>query len=40
VVTTSGFLALQRSLFVTDREIPASLQRFFFERGWEIVYFE
>ncbi len=40
MVTTSGFLASQRSLFVTDREIPASLQRFFFERGWEIVYFE
>jgi hypothetical protein len=40
VVTAWGFLLPKRSLFVTDREIPLSLQRFFFDKGLEIVYFQ
>ena len=40
VVTAWGFLLPQRSLFVTDREIPPSLHRFFFDKGLEIVYFQ
>jgi hypothetical protein len=35
-----GFLLSNRSLFVTDREIPQPLHRFFFEKGLEIVYFQ
>jgi hypothetical protein len=34
-----GFLLEKRGLFVTDRKIPQSLYRFFFEKGLEIVYF-
>lgn len=34
-----GFLLEKRGLFVTDREIPQPLYRFFFEKGLEIVYF-
>ncbi len=34
-----GFLLAKRGMFVTDREIPQSLHRFFFEKGLEIVYF-
>jgi hypothetical protein len=34
-----GFLLEKRGLFVTDREIPPFLHRFFFEKGLEIVYF-
>jgi hypothetical protein len=34
-----GFLLGRRGMFVTDREIPQSLHRFFFEKGLEIVYF-
>lgn len=40
VVTASGFLLSDRSLFVTDREIPALFQRVFFEKGLDIVYFQ
>jgi len=40
VVTAWGFLLPNRSLFVTDREIPLSLHRFFFDKGLEIVYFQ
>lgn len=39
-VTAWGFHLPQRSMFVTDRQIPAGLQRFFFEKGLEIVYFQ
>lgn len=35
-----GFLLANRGMFVTDREIPQSLHRFFFEKGLEIVYFQ
>jgi hypothetical protein len=34
-----GFLLSKRGMFATDREIPQSLHRFFFEKGLEIVYF-
>ena len=40
VVSASGFLLPKRSTFVTDREIPEDFQRFFFEKGLEIVYFQ
>jgi len=30
----------KRSLFITDRQIPAALNRFFSEKGLEIVYFQ
>jgi hypothetical protein len=38
-ISAWGFLLANRGLFVTDREIPQSLHRFFFEKGLEIVYF-
>jgi hypothetical protein len=28
-----------KAMFVTDRQIPPELNRFFFEKGMEIVYF-
>jgi hypothetical protein len=34
-----GFNLPDRAMFVTDREIPERLHRFFFEKGLEIVYF-
>ena len=40
VMTAAGFLLPGRSLFVTDREIPARFQRIFFEKGLDIVYFQ
>jgi hypothetical protein len=39
-VTAWGFNLPRRSMFVTDRQIPAGLHRFFFEKGLEIVYFQ
>ena len=39
-VTAWGFHVPKRSLFITDRQIPAPLHRFFFEKGLEIVYFQ
>ena len=39
-VTAWGFHLPRHSMFVTDRQIPAGLQRFFFEKGLEIVYFQ
>ena len=39
VMTAAGFLLSGRSLFLTDREIPARFQRIFFEKGLDIVYF-
>jgi hypothetical protein len=38
-ISAWGFLLANRGLFVTDREIPESLHRFFFEKGLRIVYF-
>jgi hypothetical protein len=34
-----GFHVAQKAMFVTDRQIPPALHRFFFEKGLEIVYF-
>jgi hypothetical protein len=34
-----GFNLRDRSMFLTDRQIPSSLHRFFFEKGLDIVYF-
>jgi hypothetical protein len=39
-VITSGFLLPKKSILMTDRDIPEEFQRFFFEKGWEIVYFQ
>jgi hypothetical protein len=39
ILTAWGFLVAKKSIFVTDREIPRPLHRFFFEKGLEIVYF-
>lgn len=36
----SGFYLPNRAMFVTDRQIPQPLHRFFFEKGLEIVYFQ
>jgi hypothetical protein len=35
-----GFNVKKKPMFVTDRQIPPALQRFFFEKGLEIVYFQ
>jgi hypothetical protein len=34
-----GFHVARKAMFVTDRQIPPELNRFFFEKGMEIVYF-
>jgi hypothetical protein len=39
-ISTSGFWLRHRALFLTDRQIPPALHRFFFEKGLEIVYFQ
>jgi hypothetical protein len=39
-ISTWGFHVPKRSLFITDRKIPAALNRFFSEKGLEIVYFQ
>ncbi|HEX7231276.1 MAG TPA: hypothetical protein VF452_12855 [Candidatus Binatia bacterium] len=35
-----GFQPTKKTIFITDRQIPATLQRFFFEKGLDIVYFQ
>jgi hypothetical protein len=40
VMTAEGFFLSDRSLFVTDREIPPQFQPVFFEKGLDIVYFQ
>jgi hypothetical protein len=35
-----GFQPVKKSIFITDRQIPPTLQRFFFEKGLDIVYFQ
>lgn len=40
VVSLSGFFVAKRSLFLTDREIPKGLQRFFAEKGLRLVRFQ
>jgi hypothetical protein len=39
-ITTAGFWLPNRSIFLTDRQIPPSLHRFFFEKGIDLVYFD
>jgi hypothetical protein len=39
-VAAWGFSVPNHSLFITDRQIPVALHRFFFEKGLEIVYFQ
>lgn len=39
-LSTAGFWLRNRSIFLTDRQIPPSLHRFFFEKGLELVYFD
>ena len=39
-ISTAGFWLSNSSIFLTDRQIPTSLHRFFFEKGWDLVYFE
>jgi hypothetical protein len=39
LVTAWGFLLPQKNLFITDREIPQGVLRFFFEKGLQVVYF-
>jgi len=34
-----GFQPAKKTIFITDRQIPPALQRFFFEKGLDIVYF-
>jgi hypothetical protein len=35
-----GFQPIKKAIFITDRPIPPTLQRFFFEKGLDIVYFQ
>lgn len=39
IIAAWGFLLPKKSVFVTDREIPQPVHRFFFEKGLQIVYF-
>ena len=39
-ISTAGFWLRNRSIFLTDRQIPRSLHRSFFEKGLELVYFD
>jgi len=39
-ISAWGFLVPRHSMFITDREIPEPIQRFFFEKGLDIVYFQ
>jgi hypothetical protein len=39
-ISAWGFLVTRHSMFITDREIPEPIQRFFFEKGLDIVYFQ
>ncbi|MEK6613981.1 MAG: hypothetical protein AABZ66_03765, partial [Candidatus Binatota bacterium] len=40
VLSLAGFFLVHRSLFLTDRAIPARLQKFFGEKGLRVVYFQ
>jgi hypothetical protein len=39
-VSAWGFLLSKPAMFVTDRQIPRGYERFFFEKGLDIVYFQ
>ncbi|MGE5305114.1 MAG: hypothetical protein ACM3TN_17520 [Alphaproteobacteria bacterium] len=40
VISAWGFLVSKPAMFVTDRQIPKEDERFFFEKGLDIVYFQ
>ena len=40
VLSVSGFFLANRSLLLTDREVPKGIQRFFAEKGLRVVYFQ
>jgi len=40
VLSLAGFFLVHHSLFLTDRVIPARLQKFFGEKGLRVVYFQ
>ena len=40
MVSAWGFLLSKPPMFITDRQIPKPYQRFFFEKGLDIVYFQ
>ena len=40
VLSISGFLLANRSLLLTDREVPKGVQRFFADKGLRVVYFQ
>jgi hypothetical protein len=40
VLAVSGFFLSDRSLLLTDREVPEELQRFFSEKAIKVVYFK
>jgi len=40
LLSISGFLLANRSLLLTDREVPKGMQRFFADRGLRVVYFQ
>jgi hypothetical protein len=40
VIIAWGFLVSKPAMFVTDRQIPKEDERFFFEKGLDIVYFQ
>ncbi|MBI2987885.1 MAG: LysM peptidoglycan-binding domain-containing protein [Deltaproteobacteria bacterium] len=40
VLGISGFLLANRSLLLTDRQVPKGVQRFFADKGLRVVYFQ
>lgn len=40
VISAWGFLVSEPAMLVTDRQIPKGYERFFFEKGLDIVYFQ
>jgi hypothetical protein len=40
VISAWGFLVSKPAMFVTDRQIPKGYERFFFDQGLDIVYFQ
>ena len=40
IVSVSGFYLVNRSLLLTDREVPKGIQRFFAEKGLRVVRFQ
>ncbi len=40
VISAWGFLVSKPAMFITDRQIPKGYERFFFDQGLDIVYFQ